>query len=178
VTNLLDVARIDRGLFDLDLEPVDLAELAREAAAVVGSATHKVVVRASIGVVVNGDRQRLRQCLDNLITNAVSHSPSGAPVSVFIEQVESGGQVSGQLQVIDEGPGVPQEVMQHLFERFASGRAKSGGVGLGLYLADRIVRAHGGKIEVDSSPGKGTRFTLCLPLYRSAVAPASENVVR
>ena len=175
VTNLLDVARIDRGLFDLDLEPVDLAELAREAAAMIGSAAHKVSVEASVAVLVNGDRQRLRQCLDNLITNAVSHSPRDAPVSVFLEEVDRDGKKWGQLEVVDEGPGVPDEVLPRLFERFASGRAKAGGIGLGLYLAQRIVRAHGGDISVESSSGKGTRFTLQLPMYRPEAPPAASH---
>lgn len=174
VTNLLDVARIDRGLFDLDLEPVDLAELAREAAGMIASPAHTISVEASVAALVNGDRQRLRQCLDNLITNAVAHSPRGAPVNVFLEEVDSDGQKWAQLQVIDEGPGVPVDVLPRIFERFTSGRSKSGGIGLGLYLANRIVRAHGGELGVASEPGKGTRFTLRLPLYSPAPVPEAD----
>jgi signal transduction histidine kinase len=174
VANLLDVARIDRGLFDLDLAPVDLGELALESAAMISSNDHQVVVRPSGAIVVNGDRMRLRQCLDNLVTNAASHSPRGAAVNLFIEQRVAGDKAWAQLEVVDEGPGVPEEVLPHIFERFATGRARTGGVGLGLYLANRIVRAHGGEIGVASSPGKGTRFTLRLPIYRAGDAePAS-----
>jgi two-component system OmpR family sensor kinase len=178
VTNLLDVARIDRGLFDLDLEPVDLSELAGESAGMVGNAKQEVIVKASETVIVAADRVRLRQCLDNLITNAAAHSPRGAPVNVFIDQYVEEDRAWGRLQVIDEGPGVPEAVLPHVFERFVTGRAKSGGVGLGLYLANRILRAHEGDIAVDSSPGKGSRFTLRLPIYQArngSATPSATN---
>ena len=178
VTNLLDVARIDRGLFDLDLEPVDLGELASESASMIANPNHEVIVKSSSPVVVAGDRVRLRQCLDNLITNAASHSPRGASVNVFIDQFEDDGRPWARLQVIDEGPGVPEAVLPHVFERFVTGRAKGGGVGLGLYLANRIVRAHEGDIGVDSTPGTGSRFTLRLPIYQprsGSAAPIAMN---
>jgi two-component system, OmpR family, sensor kinase len=173
VTNLLDVARIDRGLFDLDIEPVDLCEIATEAAGALSRAEHEIIVKSSATVVVAADRARLRQCLDNLLSNALGHSPRSAPVNVFIRTYAEDGKPWARLQVIDEGPGVPQEIMPHLFERFVSGRSKSGGVGLGLYLANRIAQAHGGRIAVASDPGKGSRFTLCLPEYQ----PPSEQTV-
>jgi two-component system OmpR family sensor kinase len=166
VTNLLDVARIDRGLFDLDIEPIDLETIAREAAESLSTAEHAVIVNASQPVQVGADRARLRQCVDNLISNAATHSPSGAPVNIFIRRYQGEDGEWGQLQVVDEGPGVPDEVMPHLFDRFVTGRAQAGGVGLGLYLADRVARAHGGRIEVESPPGKGARFTMHLPAYR------------
>jgi len=165
VANLLDVERIDRGLFDLDVEPIDLAEIAREAAAMLSRADQQVLVNASKSAVVAADRARLRQCLDNLISNAIGHSPRSAPVNVFVEELTNGDTRCARLQVIDEGPGVPQEILPHIFERFVSGRTKTGGVGLGLYLANRIAKAHGGRIDVQSSPGKGSRFTLSLPSY-------------
>lgn len=173
VTNLLDVARIDRGLFDLDLEPMDLADVAREAASALSRTDHEVLVKASASIVVAADRARLRQCLDNLISNALGHSPQGAPVNVFIEEYIEEDKRWGHLRVVDEGPGIPQEILPHIFDRFVTGRVKSGGVGLGLYLANRIAQAHGGRIEVESPPGKGARFTLRLPAYRPEDADPS-----
>jgi two-component system OmpR family sensor kinase len=167
VTNLLDVARIDRGLFDLDVEPVDLGAISREAAESLSTDDHHVVVRASSPVIVRADRARLRQCLDNLISNAAGHSPKGAPVNLFARQYEREGHQWAELKVVDEGPGVPEDVMPHIFDRFVTGRSGTGGVGLGLYVANRIAQAHGGKIEVESSPGKGARFNLHLPVYRA-----------
>jgi signal transduction histidine kinase len=172
VANLLDVARIDRGLFDLDLEPVDLAEIARETAGMLSRSDHEVVVKSAGAPVVLADRARLRQSLDNLVANAIGHSPHAAPVNVFIEERVEGEVPWVHFQVVDEGPGVPQEILPHIFDRYVSGRARTGGVGLGLYLANRIAQAHGGRIEVESAPGKGSRFTLCLPAYRSE-APAA-----
>ena len=175
VTNLLDVARIDRGLFDLDIEPVDLVAIAEEMAAALSRAEHEVIVKASVPMVVAADRVRLRQCLDNLVSNALSHSPRAAPVTILIEEFREDGAPWGHLQVIDEGPGIPQEMIPHLFERFVSGRAKSGGVGLGLYLANRIAQAHGGRIKAESPAGQGARFTLCLPQYRPELEEASSR---
>ena len=168
VTNLLDVARIDRGLFDLDVEPVDLVAIAEEAAAMLSRPDHPVIVKAAGPIVVAADRARLRQCLDNLVSNALGYSPRSAPVNVFIEEYSEKGARWAQLEVIDEGPGVPQEILPHIFDRFVSGRGKSGGMGLGLYLANRIAQAHRGRIQVESPPGKGARFTLRLPLHRHA----------
>jgi signal transduction histidine kinase len=73
--------------------------------------------------------------------------------------------------VVDEGPGIPLEVLPHVFERFYTGRAQRGGIGLGLYIAHRIATAHGGEIAADQCPGKGARFTIRL----EAVAPASDE---
>jgi two-component system OmpR family sensor kinase len=166
VANLLDVARIDRGLFDLDLEPVELAEVARDAAGMLSHAEQQVLISASSPAVVMADKARLRQCLDNLISNALGHSPRSAPVNLFVEELQQGEAGWAQLQVIDEGPGVPEEILPHIFDRYVTGRSKTGGVGLGLYLANRIAQAHGGRIEVQNAPGKGARFTLCLPVYQ------------
>jgi two-component system OmpR family sensor kinase len=166
VANLLDVARIDRGLFDLDLEPVELAEIARDAAGMLSRAEQQVLVRSSSPAVVMADKARLRQCLDNLISNAIGHSPRSAAVNLFVEELQQGDTGWAHLQVIDEGPGVPEEILPHIFDRYVTGRSKTGGVGLGLYLANRIAQAHGGRIEVQNAPGKGARFTLCLPVYQ------------
>jgi two-component system, OmpR family, sensor kinase len=165
VTNLLDVARIDRGLFALDIEPVDLGVLAREAGGMLSSAEHEIIVKATGSILVAADRARLRQCLDNLLSNAASHSPRGAPVNVFVAQYDSDGTSWGQLEVIDEGPGVPEDLLPHIFDRFISGRTEKGGVGLGLYIASRIAQAHRGHITAESPPGQGARFILRIPLY-------------
>lgn len=165
VTNLLDVARIDRGLFALDIEPVDLGVLAREAGGMLSSAEHEIIVKATGSIIVAADRVRLRQCLDNLLSNAAVHSPRGAPVNVFVAQFDADGTRWGQLEVIDEGPGVPEELLPHIFERFTSGRTDKGGVGLGLYIASRIAQAHRGRLTAESPPGQGARFILRIPLY-------------
>lgn len=164
LANLLDVARLDEGLYELHLEPVDLVALVTESSRVLSTNKHQIVVKASESVIVAVDPVRIRQCIDNLLTNAVNHSPDDAAVSVFISQENKERKVWGRAEIVDEGPGVPADVMPHLFDRFSTGRGESGGVGLGLYIAQRIASAHGGNVVADRCPGKGARFTLRLPL--------------
>lgn len=172
VSNLLDIARIDRGLFELDLEPVDLVALVREAAAALSTPGHAIVVEASDAVVVTGDPARMRQCLDNLLSNAINHSPAEAAVNVFITRVHAAGRDCGQVEVVDQGAGIPQDILPHLFERFVTGRGKEGGMGLGLHLARRIAVAHGGDVTAEAGSG-GARFLARFPLFEAARRPAS-----
>ena len=113
---------------------------------------------------VDGDRDRLRQALDNLLANVRSHTPAGTPVDVRLHR-------SGEhavLEVIDQGPGLSPADAERVFERFyradASRSRASGGVGLGLSIAAAIVEAHGGLMRVATSVGHGTTFSIELPL--------------
>jgi two-component system OmpR family sensor kinase len=172
VGNLLDVARLDRGLFELDVAAVDLVALARDAAETFSTAAHQVQVDAFDMVVVEGDVARIRQCVDNVIANAISHSPDESPVLVLVGHAMEDGKRWGQLEVLDQGPGVPEEIRPHLFDRFVTGRAASGGLGLGLYFAKRLAAAHGGDLRAEPNPASGgARFLLRLPLFRSNGAP-------
>jgi len=116
------------------------------------------------------DEERMAQVLSNLVANALQHSPQGTPVSVRLEGVES----LQRVEVHNAGAPIPGPLRAHLFEPFhrsesGPGRVARGGLGLGLYIVAQIVHAHGGRIEVDSSPDEGTSFTLFLP--RSVSAP-------
>jgi signal transduction histidine kinase len=171
VGDILDVARIDQGLFQLRLERVDLGQLATAAAAELSTPEQPVQVTVQSGErpVAPGDAARLRQCIDNLIANAIQKSPKSAAVAVFVtraKELQDGGYC--KVEVIDQGPGIPQEILPHVFERFVSGKRSEGGLGLGLYLAKRIAQLHGGDLHAQSRPGEGARFTLTLP-----VAPGS-----
>jgi len=165
ITDLLDVARLDQGIFNIDVQPVDLGGIAREVARAFSTPDHDIVARPMTEVVVAGDAQRIQQCIENLIANAVQHSPRGASVNVTVSIDRRDDRACGLLEVRNEGPGIPVEIMPRLFERFVPGPG-SQGLGLGLYLARRISVAHGGELEVDSRPGKGATFSLRLPLYR------------
>jgi signal transduction histidine kinase len=167
IADILDVARIDQGVFRLDVVPVDLAALATDVAKTLSTPSHEVRVAPMEEVVVAADAERVAQCVENIVTNAIRHSPRGAQVTVIVSKgrVEKG--EVGALEVLDEGPGVPVEMLPRIFERFASG-AGSPGLGLGLYLAKRIALAHGGELTVDSAPGKGARFRLELPMEPAA----------
>lgn len=175
VTNILDVARLDQGLYDISPEPLDLVEMAREVSTVLSTPQHKIDVKSSIPAIVMADPARLRQCLDNVIANAVSHSPDDATVSIVIGQEKTGGTEFAAVEIVDEGPGIPEHIRESLFERFVTKRQSSGGLGLGLYLAKRVAVAHGGDLKVDNSPGHGARFALRVPL-QSPEALKTEDI--
>jgi two-component system, OmpR family, sensor kinase len=170
LANLLDVARLDEGIFQMHLEPVDIGALVSEAAGVLATQEHQIIVKASQPVIVAADPMRIRQCVDNVLSNAIHHSPRGAAVSVFIDQEPREGGVCGKVEIVDEGPGIPDDVLPRLFDRFLTGRGGQGGVGLGLYIAKRIATAHRGDVVADRYPGKGARFTIRLPLFEQARA--------
>jgi signal transduction histidine kinase len=165
VSDLLDVTRIDEGLFRMQPALVDLHALVEESARTLGTPQVKVDVRlqAMGKPVVPGDGRRLRQCIDNLIANAVQHSPKGGTVTIVISSERGAESEMARVNVIDEGPGVSPEMASQIFDRFATKGHERSGLGLGLYLAKRIAEIHGGDIAVDSSPGRGAQFTLQLP---------------
>jgi two-component system OmpR family sensor kinase len=110
-------------------------------------------------LVVTADASRLRQVLENLLSNALKVQPEGQPVLVVLETNEG----SASVTVADNGPGVAPDLVPQLFQRFRAG-ADSVGLGLGLYLARSITEAHGGTLELDSRPGDGARFVVRLPV--------------
>jgi two-component system, OmpR family, sensor kinase len=165
VGDLLDVARLDQGLFRIDPALLDLPELAEESARSLSRPAVNIDVRVqSTGkILVLADAARIRQCIDNLIVNAVEQSPEGGTVTVLIATETQDEGEYAHVQVIDEGPGVPPEILPRIFDRHITSKARGGGLGLGLFLAKRIAELHGGEISVESNPGNGARFTLRLP---------------
>lgn len=169
--DLLLLARSDAGEgarpFPVTHTPgVRLDAIASDAVRSASSLTQGQIVEleAPRPVVVNGDPDRLRQLIMILLDNAIRHTPTGGHVRVA---VASGADGSARIAVRDEGEGIAAEHIPHLFERFyradgARGRA-SGGTGLGLAIARAICRAHGGDIDVRSSPGQGATFIATLP---------------
>jgi two-component system OmpR family sensor kinase len=171
VNDILDVSRLDRGVFHMEPRRIELSALVREIVAAFEAAQHAIHVTVQQGddIRVAGDPARLRQCLENVIANAIQKSPASAAINVFVRRDERAGRPrSALVEVIDEGPGIPADQLPHVFERFHSGRSAQGGLGLGLYLAKRIAAIHGGDLTADSEPGKGARFTLVLPALDDA----------
>jgi two-component system OmpR family sensor kinase len=154
VEDLLLLARLDDGLA-LHLEPVELVRLAAEAveASLAVGPAWPVTLVAAAPVEVRGDSARLRQVLDNLLTNVRTHTPPGTPARVEIRASDG----MAELVVADEGPGIPAQAAERVFERFYRGdpsRSRtSGGAGLGLAIVRAIAQAHGGSVELVSGPG-------------------------
>jgi len=171
VDDLHDLALADAGKLRLDRAPVDPVALAQSAIEHFTPAAEGAGVRLELrahGKVgpVEGDADRLAQVLRNLLGNALRHTPAGGLVTVQVRQLAD--QV--QLQVADTGSGISPEDLPHIFDRFyRSDKSRSrpgGGAGLGLAIARQLVSAHGGQIEVESTPGEGTTFTVTLPCSR------------
>jgi two-component system OmpR family sensor kinase len=166
VEDLLMLARLDQQR-PLDLEPVDLLTIASEAVqdarALEPDRSVELVVGDVPPPVVLGDGTRLRQVVGNLMSNALTHTPPGTPITVSVRT--DGG--FGELDVADEGPGMTAQDAAHVFERFYradSSRARtSGGTGLGLSIAAALVAAHSGALTVRTEPGEGATFTLRIP---------------
>jgi two-component system OmpR family sensor kinase len=163
VADLLLLARADAGR-EAPRVPLDLAAVAREAAAEAGalSAEHPLALDMRRPVVVNGAADDLHRLAGNLIENALLHTPAGTPVTVSVRK-ESGWAV---LEVADRGPGVAAALRERIFERFARGggdRAPSGGSGLGLAIVKAVADAHGGRVELLQAGGGGARFVVRLP---------------
>ncbi len=167
VNDLLDVARLDAGVFELRPAVLDLTGLVRECAGMLATPEHPVHVstQSEGAILVSGDASRLRQCLENIVANAVQKSPDRAEVAVTVlRERQANGVETALVEVIDQGPGIPAEILPFVFDRFYSSRpGRRAGLGLGLFLAKRIAVLHGGDLKVLSEPGRGARFTLRLP---------------
>ncbi|SEL65470.1 Signal transduction histidine kinase [Pseudoxanthomonas sp. GM95] len=171
VNDALDLARIEAGRLELDQQDFDLRELLDGVSALVAPMAEKrglifsSNVAPGLPVALRGDPVRVRQILLNLLNNAVKFTEQGW-VRLQALPLESGGI---RLIVSDSGPGIGAEQMKRLFQRFeqADGvrtSARYGGSGLGLAISQELAGAMGGRISVESTPGKGTRFLVELPL--------------
>jgi two-component system, OmpR family, sensor kinase len=163
VEDLFLLARLDEGR-PLDRERLQLDEVAAEAVETAHTLDKEQPIELSTEpVAVLGDRVQLRQVVDNLLSNARSHTPPGTPVRVRVAQVDE----DAVVEVSDEGPGMTPEQAEHVFERFYRADAmrarETGGVGLGLAIVAAVTEAHGGVVAVDSAPGRGTTFRVSLP---------------
>ncbi len=163
IADLLDVARLNQGIFAINAQPMHLMELVQEVVAAFRTADRPIHVHTAVEVVFSADPNRLRQLLENVLANAVKYAPKQTPITVevAIERRRDGPWV--MLTVSNGGPGISLEVLTTLFHPFVAG-SQSSGLGLGLYLANRIAAAHGGTLTIDSPAGQGVQVTLALPV--------------
>ena len=172
IGKLLDVSRLDAGAVEYRFEPCDLSAVIKAAMAEFESPAERRWLHLEADLperplTVEGDAERVRQVLDNLLENALRFSPDGGVVQVQVRAFSEGSGFA-LIAVADAGPGVPDEEKTRIFERFhqtAAGRSRPGrGVGLGLALCREVVHAHGGRIWVSDQPTGGSIFSVLLPL--------------
>ncbi len=180
VRDLTDAARLQGGTLRLDRAALDLVPLIAQVAETVQALPAGHAIRLALGaapVWVRGDAGRLEQVLVNLLTNAGAHAPSETPIDVRLRRV--GAEVA--LDVQDYGRGIAADQLPHLFTRFyqvaRADRPAQGGLGLGLFICQELIAAHGGHITVASAEGQGTTFTVWLPLLEDETTARDEPTV-
>ena len=170
VGGLLMLAQAESGKLTLVLSPVELdlllTEVFTEMRILAGSKVH-VHLNEIDQVIVNGDRDRLKQVILNLVSNAIQYTPQGGDVYISLARIGE----QARIIIRDTGPGIPAEDLPHIFDRFyraekSRTRSTTSGFGLGLSIAHWIVDHHGGQIKVESKEGKGTTFVIWLSVAR------------
>jgi signal transduction histidine kinase len=168
LNDLLDLARSNAGRLTIRPVPVEVGQMVEEAMRTmrgqIEARGQRLVERIDSDLPrVNADADRIRQVLVNLLTNANEYCPEGTTIEVTAERAWP----DVEIAVIDDGPGIPGEQVEHIFERFTRGEAgltqRVGGTGLGLAISKSLVELHGGTISVDSTPGSGSVFHFRLP---------------
>lgn len=169
VNDLLNTSLIETGMFSLSRQPDDLVAILRELVTehrdAMGSTLQvEILVPALPGLF---DRERICQVILNLLSNARKYSPPGAPIKLRLESQDD----QAVLAITDQGVGIPPAKLAHIFERFYRvpeidvQTGSSSGVGLGLYIAQKIIERHDGRLNATSTPGQGSTFTIHLPLH-------------
>jgi signal transduction histidine kinase len=169
VNDLLDSAKIESGTLQLELATVELPALVGETCEAMGTMAAERGVKVDCHFPddlpkVTADRAKLHRVLVNLVSNAVKFTPKGGSVDIHGEQ--QGRRV--RVSVSDTGVGIAAEDLPHLFDKYEQGSSRAPrrerGTGLGLYITRQLVELHGGKIEVESTVGKGSTFSFTIPI--------------
>jgi two-component system OmpR family sensor kinase len=173
VEDLLLLARIDQGR-PLEHAPVDLTALVLDAATAARAIEPDRRFTVDVGerpVVVAGDGHRLRQVVDNLLTNVREHTTPATAVSLRLSATDD----AATLVVADDGPGMAADVAARVFDRFWQAEPTRRGTGLGLSIVREIVAAHGGTIDLVTAPGEGASFTVTLPVGPADLRASSQQ---
>lgn len=180
LNDLLDLARSDAGRLAINPVQTAVAALVDDAVRTMRSQTEASGQTLSQQIEpglppVSVDRDRIRQVMVNLLTNAHEYSPEGASIRVTAGHRDA----EVELAVSDDGPGMPEDQLEHIFDRFTRGNAgltqHVGGTGLGLAISKSLVELHGGRIEVESAPGHGSTFRVRLPAAAKTPADGPET---
>jgi len=179
INDILDVDKISAGKMEFNMAPINLRGLLEQAIAANKSYDEEYPVdfRLSAHVpvaMVNGDHDRLMQVLANLLSNAVKYSPRDMPIDISLTLHDE----KYRISVTDQGPGIPNEFHENVFERFSqadsSDTRQTGGTGLGLNIAKAIVERHDGAIDFQSEAGEGATFYVDLPQWKGSPADMGE----
>ena len=172
IDNLMDSSRLQAGTLRMSFQPLRLDAFLKDLILHAHSIGEDFTVHLDIqapGIKVEADPTRLAQVFDNLLSNARKYAPA-SPVTISLDCIQKTdqkpGQKTAQISVSDQGPGIDPEHLSRLFNRFyrvQKTASQARGTGLGLYICRKIVQAHQGEIEVESTPGQGTTFRICLP---------------
>jgi signal transduction histidine kinase len=168
INDVLDLSKVEAGQVELEVATFSLREALERGVVMVREQATQKGVRLSLVVapavdLIDGDERRLRQVVYNLLTNAVKFTPDDGSIAVASTRVD--GEV--QVSITDTGPGIAPEDHERIFEEFQQtdvGIGQHEGTGLGLALSKRLVELHGGRIWVESEPGRGSRFVFTLPI--------------
>ncbi|GAB3066210.1 two-component system histidine kinase PnpS [Salinicoccus sesuvii] len=173
ISDLLHLSKIEKKEMPLDLEVVDMTGLVHEVAktlrnAVENKKTHLTLPEVSKKIYLQGDQDRIRQIILNLLGNAVNYTAEGGHVDISLKENIN----TVRLVVKDDGIGIPEESLPRIFERFYrvdKARARhSGGTGLGLAIVKHLIESHHGEIEIESREGEGTKITVTFPKDQNA----------
>jgi two-component system OmpR family sensor kinase len=172
VDDLLILARMGESPVP-ETRPVDLTSIVTDAVedARALDPSRQITLTTSDHAIIEADEKHVEQLIQNLLQNALIHTPAGTSVDVRVEQSES----QTTLRVRDEGPGLDAEQASRVFDRFYQGTSsrRESGSGLGLFIVATVAKSLGGDVSVDTAPGKGASFVVVLP--RRGMAPESPN---
>lgn len=177
VEDLLELARLDEDR-PLELAPVDLVPIARDAVADTSAANPERVITLDTALpegaaVISAEENKIRQIVTNLVTNALRYTPESTPIEIRV-CVDSAAKTA-EIAVVDHGEGIPPQIREKIFQRFwradTSRARETGGSGLGLAIVASLVAVHRGSVTVTETPGGGATFSVVLPLASSSRAP-------
>jgi signal transduction histidine kinase len=178
IGDLLDATKIDAGKLQFHEEYFDFNELVEEIVEEMQRTTQRHTIKAKVtpSKTMYGDRTRIGQVMTNLISNAIKYSPHAK--DILVNTAVDGKQIAFCVQ--DFGIGIKKEFHTKIFERFqrVSEQDTYGGLGLGLFIASKIISRHGGQITVESEEGKGATFCIRLPLDKTRIPQKSNPITR